>query len=701
MNFSIITEYPIWLTFFCLMLAGGLSFWLYRKDEKFVETPRWLIHVMSTFRFISIFVLSFLLLSPLIKTISRSVERPIIIFAQDNSESIIINKDSSFYKNDYSRKISEFTKILSENYETSFYSFGNEINKTNEFTFNEKESDFSKLFSELNNRYANRNVGALILAGDGIYNKGINPLYSSGKINFPIYTIALGDTNIQKDVILTNVRANKIAFLGNDFPVLAQIRINRFKGAKTRLVVSNKNEVVFSKDIQIDSEYYAEDVDITLQAKNTGMQHYKIRLEALPDEVSLKNNDKDIVIDIIDSRQKILLLMNSPHPDGGAIRDVLKKNRNFDVDLFTLDKFKGKVTDYNLLILHQLPSLTNQATKLLGDLNTEKIPVLFILGSQSSIPSINNLKSGINIIHKNGAYDETQAIFNEKFSYFELNKDITDFIHNVPPLIVPYGQYKIGAMAEVLFYQKINRIETQKPLFVMSENPLNKNKTAFLLGEGLWRWKMADFRQHSNHDKFDELINKIVQFLTLRQRKDNFILNMKNIYAENEAIKIEAEVYNESFQLLDNAEVKFEVTNEKGNKYDLSLLPDGTKSKIYTLNAGVFPIGDYTFAATAKIGDKIYSQTGSFTVLPVNLEATNTIANHKLLYKIAQKHQGKMFYPNQIDSIIFSLKNNSDIAPISYTEKNLRDMVHLKWIFVFILLFLSAEWFLRKYYGSY
>ncbi len=38
------------------------------------------------------------------------------------------------------------------------------------------------------------NLGAVVLAGDGIYNQGVEPLFAASGLSVPIYTIALGDT---------------------------------------------------------------------------------------------------------------------------------------------------------------------------------------------------------------------------------------------------------------------------------------------------------------------------------------------------------------------------------------------------------------------------------------------------------------------------------------------------------------------------
>jgi hypothetical protein len=59
--------------------------------------------------------------------------------------------------------------------------------------------------------------------------------------------------------------------------------------------------------------------------------------------------------------KKYLLLANSPHPDIAAIKTAVEANKNYSVDVQFIDDYTAKVAAYSLVILHQLPSNTNNA----------------------------------------------------------------------------------------------------------------------------------------------------------------------------------------------------------------------------------------------------------------------------------------------------------------------------------------------------
>lgn len=696
MKVSLVTEYPIWLIIFCIALGIAAAYFLYNKDSRLKDIDKNRILLLAALRFLTVTFLSFLLLSPLIKYVKTTIEKPIIIFAQDNSESIASQKDSAFIKNQYPDLLSKAFAALSDKYEINYFTFGDKPKKSSTYNYKDKQTDFSNFFDEIKTLYANRNVGAMIVASDGIYNRGINPVFASKDINFQINTIALGDTGLQKDIILSNVKANKTGFLKNKFPIVATVDIKQLKGATTTLKVFEENKELFSKEIKSTSDNFSENVDIEVEPQKVGLHRYRLQLSPNPEEVTTKNNSREIVIDVIDAKQKIVIIGNSPHPDIGAIRSALQLNENFDVESYMVDKFSKNLNEYNLVILHQIPSKNNAATQLLQNIAKADVPVLYILGSLSSITNMNNLKAGLQINQSSAAFDDCSPVVNRNFALFETNSDLPDFLNNVAPLVCPFGDYKITGNSDILFYQKIKNVSTSKPMIYFTS--LGNNKIGFITGEGIWRWRLANFVLYNNEDIFNELINKIAHYLALKLNKENFVVNSKKIINENEPVVFDAEVYNQSFELINTSDVSLEINNAQGNKMPYMF---AKTTNAYQLDVGEIPVGDYSYVAKTKIGDKEYKKEGKFTVVAINSESQNTIADHQVLYQLASKHNGKMYYANQLDKMIQELNDNKDITPISYTDKNLQDLVHLKWLFFIFLILLSVEWFLRKFWGTY
>jgi hypothetical protein len=699
MNSEILSKYTFWYTLPLLLFSAFLAWYLYRKDDKFSTLERWKLYVMMASRFFSIFIIGFFLLSIVIRYIRIKIEQPIILLAQDNSESIKFAYKNPAGKSAYIGRFNDFKDKLAENYTVKTISFGEKITDTISYAYAEKETDFSKLFRNLEKKYVNYNIGALIIASDGIYNQGVSPLYAAKGLTYPVYTIALGDSSRKKDVFISKLLTNPMAFLGDEFPVEIQLGAYGFKGSKLNLRITNAGKIVQEEKIDVRSEDFFTKLHFNIAARKKGLQHYRIELSYLNGEYTKANNSRIFAIDVIDDKRKVLILANSVHPDITAMREALKVNKNLLVDFYTADNFNKKIEDYQLVIFHQLPAGRHNLRNLFLKLTKAKIPALFILGAQTNIPELNSLNIGFKITKNQNATELSTVTVNKSFNLFETKAiQIADF-SDFPPLVSPFGNYLLGEKADILMYQKIKGIKTEKPLiFIFPGDNSLAGKYGFICGEGIWRWRMADYLENENHQQFDALIDRIVHYLSLDIKKERFIVQAKRIFNENEQINIRADYYNKSYELSNKADVSMEITNSEGHSFRYIF---SKTNGAYDLNAGQWPVGKYSFKAQITESGKTFTKKGSFIVVPLNIEAVNLQANYKLLYQIAKESGASMFLPDSLDALFYDLQQNPNVKAVSFSTKDLIDLIELKWLFFIIISLLSAEWFLRKFFGGY
>ncbi|NTW31878.1 MAG: hypothetical protein HGB12_04520, partial [Bacteroidetes bacterium] len=490
---------------------------------------------------------------------------------------------------------------------------------------------------------------------------------------------------------------NKVTYIGNKFPVEITIKANKCKGKSSKLTITKGNEVVFSKVIDFNTALSSQTVLTEIEAKQAGIQRYHVNLDPIPEEITQVNNASDFFVEVLDQRRKILILANSPHPDVAAIKESLENNDNYEVESALVENFSKTVLGYNLVILHQLPSESNNISKVTESLNKSGTPVMYILGTQSNFAAFNELKTGLNIISNNKTSpNESLPILNNDFALFTINEDVKNFSYDIPPLYSPYGTYKTANSSNILFYQKIGSVATKQPLIMFNQQ--NNIKSCVIAGEGIWKWKLADYKQNKNHDIFNGILSKFVQYLAITEDKGFFRIICNNNFYENENVEMYAELYNESYELINDPEINLDIYDKENKKYQFVF---GKTLNSYQLNAGMFPVGEYRYEAKVKSGDKLYTKTGAFNVLALNVELVNTTADHKILYNISRKHQGKLYYPTQLDELLKSIKSREDIKVVSYTQKRLNEMINLFWVFIIIMLLLTTEWGIRKWSGNY
>ncbi len=690
LNISLITEYSVWWLLMCPVVGFFYAFIFYKNEKRFEEVNVLIKRVMFFFRFVVVTGLCFLLLSPLLKTVFNKTEKPIIVVAQDNSSSILLNKDSIFYQTSYLEKLEALKNQLSEDYEVKFLSFSDQIDEVPKIDFSGKTTNLSNVFNEIENRYYNQNVGAIVLASDGIFNEGSNPVYTAQTNGVPVYTIALGDTTPQKDVIVKEVISNKLTFLGNKFPVEILASVQEVQNQEIELTISDEKAIVFSKKYKIDKLKFSIEEELLLEAKKIGINHYKVKLSNIEGEISYTNNTKDFYIDVLDGRQEILLLASAPHPDLKALKLSIEKNENYKTTTQFLNEFDGNLSKYSMAILHQIPSSFPLSLK------NSKIPIWYVLTVNSDIIQFNKLNTGLSIENYKGQSNDVFSTVNDQFPLFTLSDETQKRLNKGTPLVSLFGVFKQANNGYPLFFQKVRGIETESPLMVFFEN--EGRKSAVLAGEGIWRWRMLEFQQNKHHHAFDEWVTKTVQYLSVKEDKSKFKVLCKNEYSENEEILINAELYNDSYELMNDPEVNLQIVNESGETFEYIF---NKSSKSYFINSGIFNPGNYQYKASTKWMDKVFTATGQFQVLEILLESNNTIANHQLLNNLSDKFGGNMFFPNQMKELLDEIDKNQNIASIIYEEKDLKELINFKWIFILLLILLSAEWFLRKRNGAY
>jgi hypothetical protein len=689
------TEYSFWFLPLCILAGLGYASILYVKSDK-PELPLWVKRLAFSLRTVAIALIAFLLLNPIVKRVTKEVEKPIILVGIDNSASLQIGSKAAFYQGKFKENLQDLTNKLEKNYAVETYLLGDSLREGYIVDYQDKQTNLSAFFEQIDNVYANRNVGAVVLLSDGIFNVGNDPYYIANQVKQPIYTVSMGDTVLYKDILISQVNCNKTVYRNNDFQIGILVRANKLNGQSSKLTVYHQDEVVYEKEIRISSNNFSEWVRVNFEAKKSGLQRYRIVLSEISGEITQANNTKDVFIEVIDQRKKVAIIYNSPHPDVAAITRSLESSEAYQVESFPIDKFTGKIEEQDMVMLHQLPSAKNSANNLIAAIGRMNIPCLYILGEQVNYAQFNQLNTGVQILINKEMLNDVFPAYNQNYANFTVTTPLQQVFPSLPPVKVPFGSFKVSASASVLLYQKIGAVTTNYPLFVFNQDA--ENKIAVFLGNGLWRWRLYNFMLENHHEEFDELIFKTFQFLSTKKDKSFFRVVGKNVYSENENVRFDAELYNQNYELVNDPEVLMTITNKDKKTYSFAF---SRSFKTYQLDAGIFPEGDYLWEAKTTYNNEKYVKTGRFSVEKINVEAINLVADYQLMKNLASLNDGKNFPDDSLSSVYDAIKNNKEIKSIAHYSKQHTSLLDSIWLFAIIISLLTTEWFFRKWSGAY
>ena len=693
---NLTTAHSLWLAPLCLLLGVGLAWWLYRKAEGREGFSRNLSLFLATCRALVVVLIAFFLLEPMVRILVREVRKPVIVVAHDGSSSLLAAGDTTAIRSAYKAELEKLVAGLSDKYEVRTFTYAKDMGEGIDFAQGGGLTDMSVVFREVYDRFSGPDLGAVIIDGDGIYNRGRDPRLDAARLGVPIHTIALGDTTVRPDLVLKAVDHNRISYLGNEFPLLARVEGRHLKGARTRVAVMRAGVEVAMKELVVTGDPWMQEAAFSLKADRAGTQRYTVVVRPVDGEVTEANNTQDIFIEVLDDRQKVLLLAAAPHPDLAAWRMALAGLEGYEAELAYAIDFSGAIEQYDLIVLHQLPSTKYPVQPLLQRAAEKGIPICFVLGSGTDFNSFNTQSAGVRVTGAQNAFTDAQADVSKEFTYFTMDAEEVRAIERFPPLQVPFGQYEPDRASSPLAQQRIGVVRTNYPLITFTQQ--TERRLATICGEGMWRWRIADRQQNGSTERFDRLLHKIVQFLALKVDKSRFRVAHAQEFAETDAILFTAELYNKSYEPMNTPEADIVLKDDDGRDYPYSFSRTGNT---YRLDAGRLPAGHYTWQARTELDGQRLTASGELLVRALVAEGLTTVADHGLLADLAARSGGSMVRPGGLDALEQAIRTRPEITARSYAHASFSDLIGLRWIFFALLALLTIEWVLRRRNGAY
>jgi hypothetical protein len=645
-------------------------------------------------RFGSLFLIGILLLGLVLQSINYREERPIFITLIDNSISMMNYRDSISIKTQINEYRSQLKDRFSEKFDLVELHVGTNIS-SQKLNFNEKTSNLEAGFEKINYDFYNRNIGGIAFISDGNYNVGANPAYAAEKISLtPIFSLAVGDTNPKRDQLIKNISVNDIAFLNNDFPVEVDLESIKFSGKSARVsIYENGNQIASQTVTYANTKRDFKQLNFILKANKIGFQTYTIKLQALDGEKTLKNNQRTFFVEVIDSRNKVLVLAGAPHPDVAALKEVLDQNENIESESVLIRDWNKSMEKTDLVIWHE-PGV-NFDDKVVDIFQKKNIPILYILGPNTDASVISKLNLGISGV-KGNKTDDIQPTLTEGFNAFELTEKVDEALNFYPPLKSKFGNLKVEGNPMVILNQRVGPVKKNDPLlFLINRNSV---KIGVLFGEGIWRWKLNDFVRAGNHDAFSELFSKTMNFLMVKQQEAGLRIEFPKRFSIEEEVIVNASFYNAALEPVTKPQIQLKLTDSKGKVFRSQF---GVSRSGYKVSLGKLKAGKYRWEAETKFNGKKYRKSGVFIVEDIEIEKIETAANHGVMKQLAKQSNGSFYPLSDYQKLFKEIENRGDITTISYEETSFNKLIDYLTLLILIFTLLASEWFLRRYLGSY
>jgi hypothetical protein len=703
----------LFLVFFFLLV--GLAFLFYRYTLPPLPPSRRII--LSLLRSLTLSLLLMVLFEPVFRMISTHEQPPVVAVLIDDSQSMTIKGTAG----DRTAAVKLFlgsTHLNVAPAEARYVPFAGQLQTAlqpvaDSLRFAGETTNLSRAFADIKAQLTQENIQAVVLLTDGNYTEGKNPVYDADELNVPVYTIGVGDTTEQKDILVERVLTNNLAYAETRIPVDVTIKSSGYGGENVEVILSEGANVLDKKILQLRSGTVEYPMSLTLETKEEGTRKYTVSVTHLGGELTDRNNTKSFFIKVLKSKLNIVLFAGAPSPDVSAVRQSFVEDRQLNVKAFvqkSANEFyehaptQSALDSADCIVMVGFPSSatsTNLLQQLRTAIETKKKPVLYIHGTSVNYNKLLMLEPVLPITWS-GENSPEVLVFPSVIDKYKTNPLITlegngsaERWQMLPPLFKQQTTFRTKPEAEMLASVKLQNIVLNEPFLAIRN--INRQKSFALTTYGVWRWRLLTQGSSGIEQFLPLFLSNTVRWLTTKEDDKNVrVTPVKETFTTAEAIEFTGQVYDDQLRAVDDAEIIVEMESG-GEKVSLALNAIGHGRYEGTIS-GVRE-GDYTFTAKATGAGKYYgTDKGKFSVGQMNVEYLETKMNRQLLEQIAHRTGGKFYMLGATGDLA------KDIAGVKLTPKEVVqageiELWNWKYVAVAIIALFAIEWFLRKRSG--
>ena len=696
-NFSNPSEL-FWLVSFLSIVAIIISF------HKIINYRQ--ITSIIILRVVSIIILLFLLLDPRLTIINKN--------NRELGWNVYIDKSlsMSYHSNPSVGTLRSgidyiINKLNKKNIPLNIFSFGSDLDTNwvnSKKDFKDGSTNIGQIINHANS-YKNNLLAGSIVFTDGQINEGpeINILDIDNLK--PVHIVGVGDNNPLVDVYINSIDAPPVIIKGENANLEVAISSHGTSNQRLNITLYEGSKLLGSKVIPASGQGGIDRIRFMINPDKTGEIEYRVQVNALPDEINIKNNKQIVPIQVLKNEYKIAIITGAPNFNTQIIKKNLSKNTKFKIENFVFEKDKYSIplksfwdTKYDLILFDNHPVKLNSkewesfirifAKKLLShkssfamfvghDVNKKVFDSYLNLMDLSIKESLIDLGSEYNwVLNKN--WDLSFPL--QKINF--VDRQLNDY----PPMGI---SLEIDSTeATVLANFSISKVNI--PLILIAE----KSPLRYMV------WSSPDlhklFYKTQNND-YQDLSNKLLTplfswLMRTGNDQDFYFRSGKNSYQQGEKVKIigkpvmETKRAKEGFLHIYSNDIKI---NTKPISFDM-------KSNMYKGEFWASKSGRLDYKVELIYGDKpLIVSEGSVQVQESQIELNHVYLNKEPLNKLADATKGSFQDWDNRNSVINKV-NSKSVNEITQS----RIIMHNNyWVFILILMLLTFEWILKRNKG--
>lgn len=703
------------LTILGLIIAIGLAVYLYYRTNPPLPTP---IRVLLVgLRMIAILALFLALFEPVF-SYTREFERlPRVNLLIDQSRSMSVDENGLTRKQRIDSILASpsFMEFV-DNFDTKSFYFGGNLSE-NKSSIDSLSTALGQILADLAKEESAGPAEAWILFSDGINNTGISPPTSSKEISSPIYSIGIGTDNGRRDIAITDVDYNQIAFVGKSTEVAVQIEWSGMDNEKVAINIKDGGKILASDTITVSPGNLKQDLVMHMIPEKIGRQSYSIEIPNFDNETNEENNSRSISMAVMKSRFNVLLVVDHYDWEYAFMSRYLERADNVDLTnivykadgTFLEGSFpstQAELNRYDLIIFYDIkPNLLRACEDIIHSFVAEKGgSIFFMLGQNyltsgrsrwvdNFLPFVTKRLSAKLLYTKYNGIPSESFLFHPAIRLSDDRRGVRERWRDLPNFETLVPLDSVTAQSKVLVTADLGRNAAEYP--VLGYKVIGAGKILAMTAAPLWHWSFLSIGFDESGSDYERFWDGAIKWLSLKEDFDPIkIVPDRDIYTKGDEVGFTAFVYDQGFRPIEKARGFVELFDESGG--DTVIVPwDERGEGKYRAEFKTLSPGQYNYRGIVNRDGAVLKETsGQLVVESYFIEDLDYRPDFAALEAVSSNTGGAFLYGDRADSLL-SLIDDSAIFESVRREISVWDKVWLLFIFIGAL---AIEWLLRKRY---
>ena len=640
---------------------------------------------------------------------------------------------------------------LGKKFQVQLYQFATNIrplDSTRELDWKGNRTDIAAALKQLLARTQNLPLGGVVLWTDGAGNtpadfRKILTEFQTRRL--PVHTVGVGPTELARDAELAQVFAPRTVLPETLVGVRLALRSRGFEGQSGRLEVREDGTLVQTREVSFPRDQESWTTELTLRPRLPGVKVYDFRLQPMEGETILGNNSRTLVLEVRDQQPRILYVEGHPRWEYKFLRQALREDRHLRLETLlrtALNKFYRQGIEEETTLASGFPSTLEELFEYQG---------LVVGNVESSFFSYQQMEMIRDFVSRRGGGFLMLGGDHSFGSGLYQNTPIEDILPvslgtAQPGATLPaetgYGQGQIpfrltnhgmrhpalqlaaeektnrSAWSELPKLTDWNRVDSTKPGATVlarleipnrsssaaREAPLlvfqryGKGHSLAFLTASSWRWQMLKDHRDRSHETF---WRQVLRWLIHRSDHPVSLDTDRGVYGTQEPVLFRAQVYDRTFNPINQPKVEITVTTPSSQQAPLSLVWNPSQDGVY--ESGWTPLEPGLHRAEISLPASSHpSSTGpertdtSFLVSDFSREYFDAVQKVDFLRRLAEQTGGRHYPVEQADR----LPEEIVYTESKYAVTKLLDLWDMPINLLILIGLLTGEWLQRRRYGA-